>query len=182
MYGSVAAYKNIYNDIKEAMGSRIDHVVGCMKECLNISNALGITGYDKFRLAISALLHDVTHHLTAKEQLEFCQKHGIVLDKDTLESPNTIHAKTGAVYAKLTYPHIVDEVISENIESHTVGCENMTVCQKVLCLADYIEETRKYQACQQMRRWFWHNLSLPDQNKNAVLGIRTKMHFWLRHF
>lgn len=177
MYGSTAVYDRIINDIKPIVGKRIYHIISCKEEALEMARTLEVGSYDRFRLAVSALLHDITHKYTLKEQLEFCQSNDIELDKDTLASPNTIHAVTGAKYAKLTYPEFADDVVADIIRSHTVGCPDMTVCQKILCLADYTEKTRKYEACQSMRKWFWDNISAESGNNNKILDLALWKYF-----
>lgn len=177
MYSSHAAYERIYNGIKDIVGKRIEHVMECMKECLYMADALNVTGYDRFRLGVSALLHDITHHLTFDEQMDFCRKYGITPDESTINSPNTLHALTGAVYAKHMFPEIVDDLVCENIKTHTVGSEDMTICQKILCLSDYTEASRKHDACKKMRKWFWDNMSIPGQNKNKILDLALWQYF-----
>lgn len=177
MYGSTAAYDRIINDISPIVGKRINHIISCKDEAIEIGKQLGICGYSLFRLAVAALLHDVTHQYTIEEQIEFCNKNRIVLDKDTLSSPNTIHAITGAEYAKINYPDFADDTVADIIRSHTVGCENMTVCQKILCLADYIEKNRQYESCQSMRKWFWTNITAQNQNKNMILDLALWKYF-----
>ncbi len=177
MYGSTAVYEKIISDINQIVGKRIHHIISCKDEALEMAEVLEVGGYDSFRLAIAALLHDITHKYSLEEQLEFCKNNGIELDEETLASPNTIHAVTGAEYAKLKYPEFADGTVADIIRSHTVGCSDMTVCQKILCLADYIEKTRQYEVCRNMRKWFWDNISVPGQNKNKILDLALWKYF-----
>lgn len=177
MYGNQAVYNRITKDIRPIVGGRINHIISCKDEADAMADALSVTGYDKFRLLVSALLHDITHKFTFDEQIAFCRQHNIELDHDTISSPNTIHSITGAKYAKLRYPEFADDTVADIIASHTVGCEDMSVCQKILCLADYTEKTRRYKACQDMRKWFWDNISIPGQNKNKILDLALWKYF-----
>jgi len=57
-------------------------------------------------------------------------------------NPDMLHAKLGAYYARYKYD-VVDQVILDAITYHTTGRPNMTLMDKIIFVADYIEPNRK---------------------------------------
>ena len=104
-------------------------------------------------LRIAAIFHDVTKDIYLKEQLQLCKKFDIILDKCAEEA--TLHALTGAYYAREVYPSYVTDEIFDAISAHTTGSSCMTTFDKILFVADYIEAGRKYERCRAVREKFW---------------------------
>lgn len=104
-------------------------------------------------LRIAAIFHDVTKDIYLKEQLQLCKKFDIILDKCAEEA--TLHASTGAYYAKEAYPSYVTDEIFDAISAHTTGSSYMTTFDKILFVADYIEAGRTYERCRAVREKFW---------------------------
>ena len=61
------------------------------------------------------------------------------------------------------------------IACHTTGKENMTTGEMLLCLADYIEETRPYPSCRKL-----HDLFYKDIEENPVEHLEFCMLLYLR--
>lgn len=57
-------------------------------------------------------------------------------------NPFLLHAKVGSFLAKNTYG-IQDEDILNSILNHTTGRPNMSLLEKIIFIADYIEPSRK---------------------------------------
>lgn len=95
---------------------------------------------DKARTA--GLLHDCAKGLTTKEKLEKARKHGLPISKYEESNPDMLHAKLGAYYARYKYD-VVDQIVLDAICYHTTGRPNMSVLEKIIFVADYIEPNRK---------------------------------------
>ena len=76
-------------------------------------------------------------------------------------NPALIHGKLGAFYAKTKY-QVEDEEILSAIRYHTTGHPDMTVLEKIIYLADYIEPGRamdcKPHSLQEVRTACFQNL------------------------
>ena len=70
------------------------------------------------------------------------RKHGLPVSKYEEKNPDMLHAKLGAYYARYKYD-VVDQVILDAITYHTTGRPNMTLMDKIIFVADYIEPNRK---------------------------------------
>ncbi len=111
------------------------------------------------RLAGSGLLPDITKKADAKKQLQYCEEFGIIIGKDELYSPAVFHAITGAEVAGRDFPDYTDDEIISGVRWHTTGRDGMTVFESIIFLADYIEETRTFDDCVAVRKYFYDNIS-----------------------
>ncbi len=106
-------------------------------------------------LRAAALLHDLTKEYCTDMHLKLCAEYSIELSETDLYAPKTLHARTGAEVAAREYAsYATDEVIS-CIRWHTTGRAGMTLCEKLVYLADYIDMSRKFEDCVKLREYFF---------------------------
>ena len=106
-------------------------------------------------LRAAALLHDVTKELTDEEQLAILSDHSVRPLPEDLASMPTIHALTGALIIPERFPEYADERLINAVRYHTTGREGMSLIEKIIFLADYIDETRTYPSCVALREKFF---------------------------
>ena len=75
-----------------------------------------------------------------------------------------LHAKTGAEIARDVFG--VDEEIYRAIQWHTTGRANMSLLEKVMYLADYIEPTRDFPGVDELRKTVYEDL-----DKGLLMGL-----------
>ena len=90
----------------------------------------------------AGLLHDCGKFTSGEEQINLCHKYDIELTESELMMPALVHAKLGAYFAEHKYG-VTDTDILNSILYHTTGRPNMTMLEKILYIADYIEPNRK---------------------------------------
>lgn len=118
---------------------RYEHTLGVMYT----SAALAMRYDADIQKSMTAgLLHDCGKYLPPKEQIRLCEKKKITLTESELEMPALVHAKLGAYLARHEY-HIKDTEILDAITYHTTGRPDMTLLEKIVYIADYIEPNRK---------------------------------------
>ena len=93
----------------------------------------------KARLA--GLLHDCAKCISNEKQIELCQKYNIHINEAENKSPYLLHAKLGAFLTMHKYK-IQDKDIISAILNHTTGKPNMSLLDKIIYVADYIEPGR----------------------------------------
>ena len=98
-------------------------------------------GCDVWKAYIAGLLHDCAKGLGAEEMIRVVQEADIELTKVEKSNPELLHAKAGSVLARDKY-EIKDENILEAIKYHTTGRPSMTLLEKIIFTADYIEPNR----------------------------------------
>lgn len=106
-------------------------------------------------LRAAALLHDLTKELTPEAQEALCAAYDIFVDDLQRISPKTYHAKTAAARIVRDYPEFADPIIIDAVRWHTTGHAGMTLCEKLLYLADYIDDSRTFSSCVLLRRYFF---------------------------
>jgi len=151
--------EKIISELRNRMDEkRLSHTLAVARECDALSDIFSLNKNEKKQLHISALLHDITKQLKTDAHTALCEKYGIKYDKYMLAAPKVFHALTGAALAKELFPEYVDDTVYENILTHTTGREDMSLQQKLLYLADYIEDTRTFPDCVELRRYFYERL------------------------
>ena len=118
---------------------RIPHVLGTEQAAIRLALRYGA---DVEKARVAALLHDCTKRLGMEEQSALCGKYGIPTDELERKALKLLHAKTGAAVARNVFG--VDDEIYSAIFWHTTGHAGMTLLEKIMYLADYIEPTRSF--------------------------------------
>ena len=98
-------------------------------------------GYDHRRAALAGLLHDCAKGLKHEELIGTVDGASISVSKVERDNPELLHAKAGSVIAREKYG-ITDEEILSAIFYHTTGKPGMTLLEKIIFIADYIEPNR----------------------------------------
>lgn len=155
--------KEIKKDLaKKLKKERFEHTEGVMYTAA----ALAMRYDEDIEKALTAgLLHDCGKFCPPKDQIKLCEKKEILLTDSEKEMPALIHAKLGAYLAEHEYG-IRDESILNAITYHTTGRPDMTMLEKIIYIADYIEPNRKIiPGLDEVRR-----LSFTDINQAVCLS------------
>ena len=166
LYGAKPELAWLRRDSQQYLNPRrIPHVEGCEREARKLAERWG---EDPDTAAEAGILHDITKKLVLDEQLILCQKYGII--NDTLENTSTklLHGKTGAALARERYG--VSDEVYEAIRWHTTGKPGMTLLEKIVYLADYIEPTRDFDGLDELRA-----LAYSDLDAALALGLRMTL-------
>ncbi len=107
------------------------------------------------KLSAAALLHDVTKEYSPDKQVILALKMGIELSEIDLATPKTLHARTAAAIIPLEYPDFADDEIISAVRWHTTGRAGMTIAEKIIYLADYIDMSRSFEDCVRLREYFF---------------------------
>lgn len=97
--------------------------------------------FDTDKAETAGLLHDCAKCLNLAKMLKICDKYGQELSEYEKSSGSLLHSKAGAVLA-LTKYGIKDEDILNAIRYHTTGRPGMSLLEKIIFVADYIEPGR----------------------------------------
>lgn len=117
---------------------RYKHTIAVM----HVSGALAMAyGIDLNKALFAGLLHDCAKCISGDGKIKLCKKYGLPINEFEAKNPGLLHAKLGAYLAEAKYD-IADREILDAIEFHTTGRPNMTVLDKIVYIADYIEPYR----------------------------------------
>ena len=106
-------------------------------------------------LRAAALLHDVTKELSDEEQLSVLAKHSVRPLSEDLASMPTIHALTAALIIPDDFAEFADQRLIDAVRYHTTGREGMSIIEKIIFVADYIDDARTYPSCVALREEFF---------------------------
>ena len=146
---------------------RIAHVLGCENEAVSLANRWG---ENPERAAVAGILHDITKKLSAEEQLKLCEKYGIINDAAEVANPKLLHAKTGAAFARELFG--IEDDIYGAIRWHTTGKPDMTLLEKIIYLADFVEPTRDFPGVEELRE-----LCFEDIDAAMAKGLEMSLEF-----
>ena len=141
---------------------RVAHVAGCENEAVGLAQRWG---EDPELAAEAAILHDITKRCSLEQQLQYCEKYGIMIDNSEMRNKSLFHARTGAALARDLFG--IDDTVYEAIRWHTTGKPDMTRFEKILYLADYIEPTRDFEGIGELRA-----LAYEDLDAAMALGLK----------
>lgn len=97
---------------------------------------------DVNKAQIAGLLHDSAKCMDNEKKISICKKHNIQISEIEKENPFLLHAKVGS-YIAMNKFGINDPDIINAILYHTTGRPKMSVLEKIIYIADYIEPGRK---------------------------------------
>ncbi len=166
LYGASLSKKEI-DTLRDLVAGRLSekrflHTLGVEEAAAEIARATAPELLPKARVA--ALLHDITKEMSSEPLIE---KYDIELSSDDIASPETLHALTAVPYIKEHFPRFADEDILSAIRVHTTGSPDMTLLSKIIFVADYIEEGRRYESSKKLREWLYSELSLAKSKEEA---------------
>ena len=150
---------------------RIAHVAGCESEAVLLAKRWG---EDPELAAEAGILHDITKKLSYQEQLNLCEKYGIINDQADQNTPSILHAKTGAAAARDLFG--VGDRVYEAIRWHCTGKPDMSLLEKIVWLADFIEPTRDFPGVDKVRELAYEDIdeALAEALDMTLQHIRSK--------
>ena len=142
---------------------RVPHVMGVEEEAAKLARRWGA---DETLARRAGALHDCTKYWTLEENTALCAKYGVALDELEQKAVKLLHSKTGACIAKYVFGE--PEEVCQAIFWHTTAKEDMTLQEKIIYMADYIEPNRDFAGVERLRA-----LSYKDLDKALLLGVET---------
>ena len=169
LYGTKKCYQQLSMEQLEKVvidlidPKRVDHVLGCRDTAVELAMHWGADVTDAARAGI---LHDITKALRGPLQLTLCSEYGIVLDDFSTKYPKTLHALTGALVAERIFGE--NQAVVSAIRHHTTGKADMTLLEKIIYVADYMEPCRNFPGVERLR-------ALAYQDLDAALKLGLEM-------
>ncbi len=145
--------------------NRVNHVLGCRDTAVKMARHWGADETDAARAGI---LHDITKALRGSLQLTLCSEYGIVLDDFSQRYPKTLHALTGSLVAERIFGE--NQAVVNAIRHHTTGKADMTLLEKIIYVADYMEPCRNFPGVEKLRE-----LAYTDLDAALKLGLEMTL-------
>ncbi len=93
------------------------------------------------KASLAGLLHDCAKHLSDEKLIALCDENDIETTDIERKNPFLLHGKVGALIARKKFK-IEDEDLLNAITYHTTGRPGMSMLEKIIFVADYIEPGR----------------------------------------
>lgn len=131
--------KTFQKKLKREMDEgRYQHTLGVMYTAAALAMRYE---YDIQKAQIAGLLHDCAKCIPNGKKLKLCEKYQIPVTEVENRNPFLLHAKLGSFLASHEYD-VQDEEILSAILYHTTGKPGMSLLDKIVYIADYIEPRR----------------------------------------
>ena len=124
---------------KQLKPDRFDHTLGVAYTSASMAFIYGV---DVQKALIAGMLHDCAKCMSHEEQIKICEKNNIEITEVERRNHSLLHAKVGMFLAKDKY-EIYDSEILGAIRWHTTGKEDMSLLEKIVYIADFIEPNRR---------------------------------------
>lgn len=171
LYGTHADLRHLEVDdlracsLSMVYAKRHAHILGVEEEAVKLANRWGADERDARRAGI---LHDCTKYWSREEHLACCEKYGMELDPLEKENEKLLHAKTGSLMARHLFGE--NEAVCEAILWHTTGKADMSLLEKIVYIADYMEPNRAFEGVETLR-----GLAYEDLDRAVALGLQMSI-------
>ena len=143
-------YREHFERLKQILridlsAERFAHSLSVMAEAESLGLCHGQNAETLEKLRLAGLLHDCAKNFCDERPFadidNLCRSGGSPLNEFFKDVPWLAHSFAGAVLAKVKYD-VTDPEVLNAISCHTFGKANMTVIDKIIYTADFIEPTR----------------------------------------
>ena len=173
LYGTGRDYRNLSEEELEQVvvsllkPNRVAHVLGCRDMAVELAKRWGADVTDAAR---AGLLHDITKAIDGPLQLTLCSEYGTMLSDFSRRYPKTLHALTGSLVADRIFGE--KEAVVNAIRHHTTGKANMSLLEKIIYIADYVEPNRTIPGVDRLR-----HLAFTDLDAALKMGLQMTVSY-----
>lgn len=139
--------KNIKEYLKKSLSAeRYKHSIGVMKKAEELAQIYNV---DEKEARLAGLTHDIAKEMDIGEYLTYAMKNQITLKKEDKQVVPVLHGIIGADMCKNKYGFT--KKMQNAIRYHSTGRARMTMLDKIIFIADKIEENRNYDGIEEIR-------------------------------
>jgi len=134
---------------------RYDHTLGVAASAIELAHRYGA---DPVQAELAALLHDYCKCWPVEKMRDVLVRYD--LPQELIEGDKELwHAFAGAIVIQQELG-VTDPAILNAVRYHTTGRKEMTLLEKVICVADYIEPNRSFNGVEEIRERSKHDLDV----------------------
>lgn len=143
---------------KNVKGEKFEHSIGVEQTAIALARRYGV---DMDKAGFAGLLHDYTKQ---KDNIALAKKYNLPYITE-----KTLHGHTAAVVLA-DKGLVTDTEVLSAIAWHTTGRAGMTMLEKVIYVADYIEPNRDFEGVERVRALAFENI-----DKAVLMGVRESL-------
>ena len=126
---------------------RLQHSLGVSETAVALATKYG-ENIENARIA--GLVHDCGKNMKDDQLIKVASEHEVQDDEIYIQNPSILHGLVGSIIAREVMD-IQDEDILAAIRYHTTGRKNMSILEKIIYIADYIEPLRVFKGVEELR-------------------------------
>lgn len=158
--------KEIIDKVSELLTERrYEHVLEVVKMAKKLARVHGVNSQ---KAEIAAYLHDVSKFFEVEQMKEYVKKNSTI---NQYELGELLHGFAGAIYSRNRFG-VEDMDILNAIRYHTIGRKGMCELEKIIYIADAVEETRVYPHVKEIRE-----MAFKDLDKAILMETDRKIEF-----
>lgn len=162
----------ILKKLKEDLGrERFEHSLRVERTSISLARKYGVSVK---QASIAALLHDCARKLDRQALLKEARRQKLKIDPVSRFEPKLLHAELSARMANKDFG-IKSAAILNAIRKHTIGSAGMEKLEKIIYLADHIEEGRKFSGIKKVRA-----LASKDMDVAIIESTSNMLRYLLR--
>ena len=147
---------------------RLRHSISVSETAVSLASKYG-ENIEKSRIA--GLVHDCAKNMNDAGLIKMAGDHEIYIDEVYQHNPSILHGLVGSIIAKEVMG-IYDQDILSAIAYHTTGRKDMSLLEKIIYIADYIEPLRKLEGIEELR-----DLSYVDLDAAVVKSLDNSIEY-----
>ena len=120
-------------------------------------------------VSVAALLHDIAKEIPIDDQIAFLEREGETISEFDLQSKGVIHSYTAPYVVQRDFREYATSEVLSAVRNHTLGDPDMSFVDEIIFLADFIEASRGYKTCIELRQNVVENLSKNNFSENVLL-------------
>lgn len=146
-------YLKLRNMLSE---ERYNHSLRVQSTSVKLAKAYNI---DIEKASAAGLLHDCAKGYSDENLLKYAVEYGIEINEIYTANPQLLHGPVGSFLARHVF-NIDDPDVIHSIYYHTTGCENMSMLDKIIYIADFIEPGRDFPGVDKLRKVAYDELDI----------------------
>ncbi|MFL6517717.1 MAG: bis(5'-nucleosyl)-tetraphosphatase (symmetrical) YqeK [Bacillus sp. (in: firmicutes)] len=149
---------------------RYQHTLGVMETAITLANKYG---GDVKKAELAAIFHDYAKFRPKEEMKGIIASQGF--PEDLLQFNSELWHAPAGTYLVEKEAGIIDQEVLDAIRYHTSGRPEMTLLEKIIYLADYIEPGRHFPGVDEVRDMAKENL-----DKALIMAIKNTIIFLMK--
>ena len=141
--------------LKENLSERrYKHTIGVSETAEKLAV---LYGADIYKARIAGLSHDLAKEMNIEKQKEVLKQNNFEVSEIEELAPQILHGFVGAILLKSKFG-VEDKEILNAIKFHSTGRKEMSILEKIIYIADYIEPNRVYEGVEKLREITYKSL------------------------
>lgn len=149
-------YKKLKSSNNPRFETRFYHSLGVAKACVELAINIGLSEEMQEKAYVTGIIHDYCKYEKLSTYKSICELNN--LDIEVTQEFKPIYHSILAPYIIKSELKIDDKEILDAISCHAMGKPNMNDLEKILFLADYIEQTRVGEHFMKARKIAFENI------------------------